>query len=154
MVLGEPTLREPRLRKLKLREKTLREGALHIRVSPWRCCRTAVWVAAFVLLGACASPNRPLQFLTGSDMPYPTRAKLAGIEGYVVVGYDVTADGTVVNARVLEADPPGVFDSTALEAVLQWRFRAPLENGERVMSLGHESTVTFVLGESGDYGGV
>ena len=86
-------------------------------------------------------------------MPYPTRAKLAGIEGYVVVGYDVTADGTVVNARVLEAEPPGVFDSTALEAVLLWRFRAPIENGERVMSLDHESTVTFVLGESDAYGG-
>jgi len=53
---------------------------------------------------------------------YPFRARRRGIEGHVVVAFDVSADGGTQNIEVLEARPPGVFDEAVLQAVRKWRF--------------------------------
>jgi protein TonB len=53
---------------------------------------------------------------------YPFRARRRGIEGQVLVAFDVTADGATQNIEILEAKPPGVFDEAVLKAVRQWRF--------------------------------
>lgn len=107
---------------------------------------------AFVALVAagCSSNYRPLQFIGGTDLIYPPSAKAAGIEGHVVVTYDVTVEGRVANAVVAEAEPPGVFEQAALAAVRSWRFRPPLQRGEPVEAPARVSEVVFRLGESGD----
>ncbi|MDQ2701690.1 MAG: energy transducer TonB, partial [Pseudomonadota bacterium] len=43
--------------------------------------------------------------------------------GSVEVEFTVAVDGTVSNARVVNADPPRVFDREALQAVNRWRFQ-------------------------------
>lgn len=103
-----------------------------------------------VLLGACVSSSPP-QFLSGADMVYPPAAKAEGLEGYVVVRYDVTAQGTVVNAEVVEAEPEGVFEDAALASIVQWRFRAAMVGGKFVDTPGFVSTLRFRLGEDDDY---
>lgn len=53
---------------------------------------------------------------------YPPRAASRGIQGYVLVFYDIDEEGRVRNARIVESEPRGVFDSAALRAVSKWRY--------------------------------
>lgn len=102
-----------------------------------------------VLLAACATSS-PVQFLSGADMVYPPAAKAEGIEGHVVIRYDVTVEGRVANAEVVEADPEGVFEEAALASIVQWRFRAATADGRPVETPGLVSTLRFRLSED-DY---
>lgn len=99
-----------------------------------------------VLLAACVTSS-PAQFLSGADMVYPPAAKAGGIEGFVVVRYDVTVEGLVANAEVVEAEPEGVFEEAALASIVQWRFRAATLVGKPVETPGMLSTLRFRLSE-------
>ena len=99
-----------------------------------------------VLLAACVTSS-PVRFLSGADMVYPPVARAEGIEGHVVVRYDVTAEGMVANAEVVEADPEGVFEQAALASIVQWRFRAATVGGKPVETPGMLSTLRFRLSE-------
>ena len=105
-----------------------------------------------MLLVACASSSPP-QFQSGADMVYPPAAKAEGIEGYVVIRYDVTAQGVVINPEVVEATPEGVFEEAALASIVQWRFRPATEGGEPVETSGVVSTLRFKLGDEDPYAG-
>jgi protein TonB len=78
---------------------------------------------ALIVLAGCAASGRSLELVSGSAVIYPPEAQAKGIEGYVVVQYDVDANGRVINAAVVAAEPAGVFDAAALETVSSWRFR-------------------------------
>lgn len=119
-----------------------------------RSARLGVTLAILVAaaLGAgCASNNRPLQLVSGTGAVYPPDARTRGVEGYVVVGYDVDTEGRVINARVLEAVPPGVFEESAMQAVSRWRFKAPQKGGEAQPVSGLHSRLNFVLGDGEAY---
>ena len=103
-----------------------------------------------LLLVACVSSTPP-QFISGADMVYPPAAKAHGIEGFVVMRYDVTAEGTVANAEVVEAEPEGVFEEAALASIVQWRFRAATVGGRPVETPGLLSTLRFKLGTGDEY---
>lgn len=103
------------------------------------------------LAGCLSSQNQPLQLISGAGPGYPAEARERGLEGYVVVRYDVTDDGTVSNAEVVEAQPAGTFDAAALLAVSSWVFKPALKNGEPQFQRGLHSTVTFKLGSGAEY---
>lgn len=110
--------------------------------------RTLNWLTLAVtaaVLSACATGNRPLQLVSGAGAVYPPQARAAGIEGYVVVRYDVDAEGRVQNARVTAADPPDVFDEAAVQAVSRWRFTPAQEGGEPRAVSNLESRLEFIL---------
>ena len=65
--------------------------------------------------------------------------------------YDVTAEGTVANAEVVEAEPEGVFEEAALASIVQWRFRAATVGGRPVETPGLLSTLRFKLGTGDEY---
>lgn len=112
-----------------------------------------VGVMALVLLAtSCMSqPSRPPQVISAGGLVFPAAAAEQHIEGHVVVAYDVSVDGTVENAQVLESDPPGLFDEAALNAVRLWRFQSAVAHGELVVARGLTSRVDFKLGESAAY---
>ncbi len=107
--------------------------------------RHILCVALVLMLGACASANRPLQLISGQGPVYPPGAQSQGIEGLVVIRYDVNVAGMVENARVVRSDPAGLFDDAALAAVRSWRFNAPIMAGEAQPALNRESSVQFRL---------
>ncbi|MFK7926618.1 MAG: energy transducer TonB [Myxococcota bacterium] len=63
---------------------------------------------------------------------YPTRARQDNVEGFVTFSLLVKADGAVSDIRILDADPPGVFDQVAMEAIRQWAFEPAYYEGAPV----------------------
>jgi protein TonB len=104
-----------------------------------------------LLAGCLTNPNRGLQLISGAGPVYPASAQAQGIEGEVVVVYDVTLDGEVTNARVVESTPTGVFDEAALAAVRSWRFKPPLVDGVAQPAFDRRSTVAFQIGGGDEY---
>jgi protein TonB len=77
---------------------------------------------------------------------YPRQAARDGIEGSVKLEITVNPDGSVREARVLESNPRGVFDAAAVTAVLRWRFKPRVVDGQPVAQKGVQE-LDFNLGE-------
>lgn len=60
---------------------------------------------------------------------YPVSALRNRIEGEVEVEFTVRADGSVADVDVIRANPRGVFEQSAVRAVLRWQFAPKRRNG-------------------------
>lgn len=76
---------------------------------------------------------------------YPRRALQRGIQGYVVVEFTVTKQGTVRDPRVVEAEPEQIFDQAAMDAVLKFKYKPRVVNGETVEVEGVQNRITFEI---------
>jgi protein TonB len=85
------------------------------------------------------------QIVASAPPEYPYAARSRNQSGTVTVRFLVAEDGSVTEARVLAADPPGVFDASVLRAVRSWRF-TPGRLGGRAVSTWVELPVRFDLG--------
>jgi protein TonB len=63
---------------------------------------------------------------------YPRDAALAGIEGWVRVEFTITESGTVKEPRIIDAEPPRVFNREAIRAILKWKFKPRVVEGVAV----------------------
>lgn len=72
---------------------------------------------------------------------YPRDAALQGIEGWVKVEFIITEIGTVKDPRVIDADPPRIFNREALRAILKWKFKPRVIDGVPV-----ERPATQIIG--------
>ena len=63
---------------------------------------------------------------------YPKSAQRRSIEGEVVIEFNVGIDGTVSSAFIVEANPPGRFDSSALRYVNSFVYEPYRLNGTPV----------------------
>ena len=77
---------------------------------------------------------------------YPARCQSAGTEGYAVVRYDVTANGQVVNARVVDRSH-ACFEHAALQAIRSWRYQ-PVVGGDGLAARGVTKRFSFDLNEA------
>jgi len=98
------------------------------------------------LLG-CATSARPPVLLAAAGPVYPEHARVQRIEGFVTLAYDLTVSGNVVNVRVLDSVPAGVFDTSAVNAVRDWRFLPMQHKGQFLPATNQRSTLTFKLTE-------
>jgi periplasmic protein TonB len=69
---------------------------------------------------------------------YPRDAARSGITGWVQLEVLVNADGTVRSARVIESKPKGLFEASAVQAVLRWKFKPKVVNGQPVPQRGSQ----------------
>ena len=99
-------------------------------------------------LGPVAALALDTGFMPLSRTPprYPYQAKRRGIEGWVQVSCTVTESGSVEDAIVEDADPPGVFERAALAAVSTWKFKPRVVDG-RPTGGRAEQRVEFKLHE-------
>jgi TonB family protein len=77
---------------------------------------------------------------------YPARARERGTEGWVDLEFTVTRDGATQDAVVRGAEPAGVFDRAALDAVKRWRYE-PRVVGGNVVEQRVEARLRFRLAE-------
>lgn len=78
---------------------------------------------------------------------YPRRALTRGIEGYVLLSFTVTTTGSVRDPVVVEADPRGVFERSAVQAALKFKYKPKVVDGEPVEVAGVRNLITFALEE-------
>ena len=76
---------------------------------------------------------------------YPQRCAARGIEGWVLVRFDVGTVGAPINAEVVETDGSGCFERAALSAVARFRYRPAMVNDEPVVARGMLKRLTFRL---------
>jgi periplasmic protein TonB len=76
---------------------------------------------------------------------YPRRALNRGIEGYVIVEYTVTKQGTVKNPVVIEAKPQGTFDKAAIKSALRYKYKPRVVDGVPIEVQGVQTKITFKL---------
>lgn len=74
---------------------------------------------------ANATPAAPPRVLHVQQPVYPDLAARRGIQGTVVLEFALRTDGRIRDARIVSADPAGVFDAAALAALRGWRFAPP-----------------------------
>ena len=105
----------------------------------------AVVVSVSLLAGCVSTGDRPAEWLSGFDPIYPAQAKASGVQGYVVVEYRVSEVGLVLDPVVVDSQPPGVFDASALAAVRSWRYRPAVRDREDVGVAAMSSRLDFKL---------
>jgi protein TonB len=74
-----------------------------------------------------AQPNK-LKRLRYAPPEYPQKAFQQKLTGSVTVEFVVDVNGEPRDARVVDADPPEVFDKAALNAVKKWRYEPVVVN--------------------------
>jgi len=77
---------------------------------------------------------------------YPRRAQSRGIEGFVIVEFTVTKSGAVRSPVVVEAQPEGIFERSALDAAVKFKYKPRVVDGEAVEVGGVQNKITFKLG--------
>ncbi|HEX9708066.1 MAG TPA: energy transducer TonB [Steroidobacteraceae bacterium] len=86
---------------------------------------------------AANATNAPTRILPENQMrrtffiapAYPARARERDTEGWVDLEFTVTKDGTTRDPSVRAAEPAGVFDRVAMDAVKRWRYEPRVVNG-------------------------
>lgn len=77
---------------------------------------------------------------------YPRRAQSRGIEGYCDMEFTVTKTGEVTDVVATECSS-SVFTSNSVKAVLKWKYKPRVVNGEPIDSPGVRTRLTYKFEE-------
>ncbi len=80
------------------------------------------------------------------DPQWPREALIEGTEGWVEVEFTILPDGTVEDPVVIDSDPPRLFDRNAMRAILRWKFKPRIVDGEAV-SRRATQRIDFILNQ-------
>jgi TonB family protein len=87
-------------------------------------------------------PSVPLKLAHYVEPVYPEIFRPRNLTGSVTVEFTVKPDGSTSEISVKTAQPPGVFDRAAIEAVQRWRYQPPMRDGSPT-SQRAEVPITF-----------
>jgi protein TonB len=76
---------------------------------------------------------------------YPRRAQSRGIEGYVIVEFIVTKNGSVRDAVVVEAKPENIFNQAAMAAALKFKYKPRVVDGVAMEVAGVQNKISFQI---------
>ena len=77
---------------------------------------------------------------------YPNACQSRGAEGSVVVEFDVTPEGNVINPRILSSDDR-CFNRTVLQSVLHWKYPPDVSGGKPKLRRNVVERISFQLKE-------
>lgn len=75
---------------------------------------------------------------------FPPRAATLGLEGFVIVQFDIETDGTVSNVTIVESTHR-IFERAAINAAKRFRFKARVVDGVPQPSHAVQNLFRFVL---------
>lgn len=81
---------------------------------------------------------------------YPVQAAKDKMEGSVVLEFDIEADGSTGNIRVISAEPKRIFDKSAIIALKQWKYKPKISAGKALKQSGLKVQLDFRLDEPAD----
>lgn len=67
-----------------------------------------------------------------TDPQWPREALIERTGGWVEVEFTILPDGSVENPVVTDSEPPRLFDRSARRAILRWKFKPRIVDGEAV----------------------
>lgn len=76
---------------------------------------------------------------------YPNRANSRGIEGYCIIEYTVTKNGSIKDPVAVECEPSGYFERASLKAAEKFKYKPRVIDGEAIDVLGVQNKFTFEL---------
>jgi TonB family protein len=92
--------------------------------------RAIFLICACLCAGFNSVQGATVQVAAPIDRPPPDYPDAAGTaEGYVKLHFTIAKDGHVIDASVLESNPPGLFDTAAVAGLKQWSYRPRLIDG-------------------------
>jgi len=77
---------------------------------------------------------------------YPRRAQSRGIEGFCDMEFTVTQTGEVIDAVAINCSS-SVFENASVKAVLKWKYKPRVVNGEPIDSPGVRTRLTYKFEE-------
>ena len=86
-----------------------------------------------------------IEIVKTPKLKYPRRAQRLNVEGYVLLGFDLSKDGEILDLRVIESQPRLVFDKSAMKFVSGFEFAVPEEDGNTVPATNISFRVRFRL---------
>ncbi len=86
--------------------------------------------------------NRPVVHIAPR---YPISAARNGIEGYVVMTFDILENGGVDNINVVTSSPKGVFDKEAKKALERWKYLPAKSKDNLARRMNQEVRLDFQL---------
>jgi protein TonB len=95
--------------------------------------------------GSLLPSDRQLVIALGFPPEYPQSALRREIEGYAIVGFSVSKSGSVINPYIIESQPKGVFDRSALKGILKFKYKARMVDGHPVVTDGQQYQFTYQL---------
>ena len=110
---------------------------------------TAVFIGACLFGTSSFAATVPATPIERATPPYPLEA--GGVEGAVIIGFTIGADGHVKDATVTESMPPGTFDAVALAAVSTWRYNPRTEDDRPVEQPGNTIRLHFKQDDESPY---
>ncbi|MCF6287909.1 MAG: energy transducer TonB [Proteobacteria bacterium] len=90
----------------------------------------------FIILLSCqfssaqSAKQQQLKLIVSVQPNYPLFAAATGIEGFVDLDFTVDTNGAVKDVVVTSADPQGIFEDTAVQAILKYKFAPPVINNK------------------------
>ncbi|WP_440874483.1 energy transducer TonB [Thalassotalea sp. PLHSN55] len=76
---------------------------------------------------------------------YPRRAQARGIQGYVIVEFTVSKNGSVIKPFVIEAEPENIFDQAAIDAASKFKYKPRVVDGQPMEVAGVQNRITFEI---------
>lgn len=86
-----------------------------------------------------------IEIVKAPRLIYPRRAQRLDVEGFVLLGFDLSKDGEVLDLRVIESQPRLMFDKSAMKFVSGFEFAMPDEDGNAVPATNISFRVRFKL---------
>jgi TonB family protein len=80
-------------------------------------------------------PAGSLQRTRYVEPDFPTNARTRGLSGWVDVQFTIRSDGTTADVSIAGAEPVGVFEQAAMDAVKKWHYRPVVRDGQTVDQL-------------------
>jgi protein TonB len=110
------------------------------KTGSWILSGTALLVFVFCIAFAASAATEysasdvdsPPKIVRQMPVKYPAQAKKNGITGKVIVRCLVGVDGKAEKLEIVESEPAGIFDDSALSTLKYWQFRPGIKGGELV----------------------
>ena len=90
------------------------------------------------------NPDRSVVPVSRIHPRYPRLAARRGIEGDVTLQFTITETGLVTNIKVVDANPAGLFEQAAKDALSRWKYKAKTLDGKPVTQFA-EVIISFRL---------
>lgn len=79
-----------------------------------------------------AEVDKPPKLVRQMPIKFPAKAKRDGITGKVVVRCLIGTNGKADKMEIVNSEPAGIFDESAMSTLKYWQFRPGVKKGEMV----------------------